>query len=112
MPRAILLLSFFLCSSFSIARLQATQYYNDWAASYFGSNPAQASPTNDPDGDGDANLMEFAFGTDPTVAGANADKISPRFGAANGSNGVFSVDIFERPVISPACRLICGSLPA
>src|SRR5215472_2847033 len=94
MPRVTALLVLFIFCSLSIARLRATQYYNDWAASYFSSNPAQAGPTNDPDGDGDVNLVEFAFGTDPTVAGANADKMTPSFGSASGSNGVFSVDIF------------------
>jgi hypothetical protein len=105
MPRVIRLLAVLFCSLSFISRSQATQYYNDWAASYFSGNPAQAGPTNDPDGDGDANLMEFAFGTDPTVAGSNADMIAPRFGAASGSNGVFSVDIFERAGHQPGVQV-------
>ena len=105
MSRAIFLSAFLICSFLFTARLQASQYYNDWAASYFSGNPAQAGPTNDPDGDGDVNLVEFAFGTDPTVAGANADKVAPRFGAMSGSNGVFSVDIFERAGHQPGVQI-------
>jgi hypothetical protein len=105
MPRAFVLLAFLICSFFFAGRLRAAQYYNDWAASYFSGNPAQAGPTNDPDGDGDVNLVEFAFGTDPTVAGANADKITPRFGSMSGSNGVFSVDIFERSGHQPGVQI-------
>jgi hypothetical protein len=105
MSRAIFLSAFLICSFLFTARLQAAQYYNDWAASYFSGNPAQAGPTNDPDGDGDVNLVEFAFGTDPTVAGANADKVAPRFGAMSGTNGVFSVDIFERAGHQPGVQI-------
>jgi hypothetical protein len=88
-----------------LTQLRAAQYYNDWAVSHFSGNPAQAGPTNDPDGDGDVNLVEFAFGTDPLVAGANADKIVPRFGAANGTNGIFSVEIFERAGHQPGVQI-------
>ena len=39
--------------------------YNDWAAANFADIPAQSGVLADPDGDGEANLIEFAFGTDP-----------------------------------------------
>lgn len=97
MLRPIVASAFLLCGFFfATTPLPAAQYYNDWAATYFSGNPAQAGPTNDPDGDGSANLLEFAFGTDPTVAGANADTVIPQFSSTTGSNGIFSVNIFER----------------
>jgi hypothetical protein len=41
-----------------------------WRQSHFGTtaNSGQAADTADPDGDGLANLLEYAFGEDPTVA--------------------------------------------
>ncbi len=95
----------FLGSLFPANQLSAAQYYNDWAAGFFSGNPSQAGPTNDPDGDGDMNLVEFAFGTDPTVAGANADKVLPLSGATSGSNGIISVEIFERAGHQPGAQI-------
>lgn len=75
--------------------LPAAQFYNAWVSNRFAAFPAQAGPTNNPDGDADANLVEFAFGTDPVVANVNPGSVIPRFGATAGTNGVFSVEIFE-----------------
>lgn len=38
---------------------------DDWQAQYFGLNNPAASPTLDPDGDGQTNFFEFAAGLDP-----------------------------------------------
>lgn len=76
--------------------LSAAQFYNAWVSNRFAAFPTQAGPTNNPDGDADVNLVEFAFGNDPVIAGANGDKVIPKFGAISGTNGIFSVEIFER----------------
>ena len=81
------------------------QFYNDWAAAQFADIPAQSGFTNDPDSDGEMNLVEFAFGTDPRVAGGITGAINPVFGSANGTNGVFSVEIFERAGHQPGAQI-------
>src|SRR5207249_8370986 len=45
------------------------QFYNDWAAAHFNDLPGQSGPLADPDQDGQTNIVEFAFGTDPRLAG-------------------------------------------
>jgi len=42
-----------------------------WRQGYFGTsaNTGNAANTADPDGDGQSNLLEYALGTNPTVAG-------------------------------------------
>ncbi|HLX69280.1 MAG TPA: right-handed parallel beta-helix repeat-containing protein [Verrucomicrobiae bacterium] len=103
---AILVSAVLLCSEGLFSnQLRAAQYYNDWAANYFSGNPAQASPTNDPDGDGDVNLVEFAFGTDPTVPGVNANNVVPIFGTPSGTNGVFSLQIVEQAGHQPGAQI-------
>ncbi|HZI31137.1 MAG TPA: hypothetical protein VFF11_02280, partial [Candidatus Binatia bacterium] len=71
-------------------------FYNDWAASHFADMPALADATNDPDGDLEANVVEFAFGTDPRTAVGIAGAVNPRFGSLAGTNGIFSVETLER----------------
>jgi hypothetical protein len=43
-----------------------------WQVRHFGENGSQASPAADADGDGQANLLEFAFGTDPVTSSGGA----------------------------------------
>jgi hypothetical protein len=86
-------------------QLWAAQFYNDWAAGYFSGNSSQAAPTDDPDADGDANLVEFALGTDPTAAGADIGEIVPASGAVSGTNGIFSLGILERAGHQPGAQL-------
>jgi hypothetical protein len=81
------------------------QFYNDWAASHFSDIPGQSSPTNDPDGDGQVNLVEFAFGTDPRAPGGIAGAVTPQFGSANGTNGIFTVQILEREGHQPGVQI-------
>jgi len=53
--------------------ISQTTLYNNWAASWFGtnvSNAAIAGMNADPDGDGVPNLLEFAVGGNPLVADA------------------------------------------
>ena len=57
-----LILCWFACAP---ARLNAAQFYNDWAATHLANSPGQTGPLADPDQDGETNLVEFAFGTDP-----------------------------------------------
>ena len=45
--------------------------YDAWAYEWFGSNAALNAMTADPEGDGAANLMEYALGLDPTSAQAS-----------------------------------------
>ena len=86
-------------------QLSAAQYYNDWAASYLSANPAQAGASNDADGDGDPNLVEFAFGTNPTAPNPDTGEVIPQSGAATGTNGTFSLAVFERAGHQPGAQL-------
>jgi uncharacterized protein DUF4832/uncharacterized protein DUF4874 len=45
--------------------------YNNWKARNFSSNVGAGSPEADPDGDGRANLLEYAIGANPNVAESN-----------------------------------------
>ncbi len=57
--------------------------YDSWSGSGTYANPfVDTLPTSDPDNDGRVNLMEFAYGTDPTVAGEARLAID---GSAHGS---------------------------
>jgi hypothetical protein len=85
-PRFVLLLA-----AFSV---HGAQYYNSWAAAHFSDIPAESGYTNNPDGDGETNAVEFAFGLDPRAAGTTAGLIHPLSGAATGS-GPFSVELLE-----------------
>ncbi|HEU6447851.1 MAG TPA: right-handed parallel beta-helix repeat-containing protein [Verrucomicrobiae bacterium] len=81
------------------------QFYDDWAATNFAENPSQAGATNDPDGDGENNLVEFAFGTNPLAPGGITGAINPLFGSPRGTNGLFSVEIFERAGHQPGVQI-------
>jgi hypothetical protein len=81
------------------------QFYNDWAAQHFADIPAQSGTTNDPDGDGINNLFEYVFGTDPRAAGGIAGAVNPIFGSTSGTNGIYSVEIFEREGRQPGAQV-------
>ena len=81
------------------------QYYNDWASTRFTDVPAQAGVMGNPDGDSEVNMVEFAFGTDPRVAGGLAGALNPQFGQADGTNGAFQVEIFERLGHQPGAQI-------
>ena len=83
----------------------AAQFYNDWATNHFSDLPAQSGWTNDPDGDGEINLIEFAFGTDPRVGDGMGGAVLPRFGSVSGTNGTFTVEILERAGHQPGVQL-------
>jgi hypothetical protein len=76
--------------------LSGAQYYTNWAAAHFSANPAQGDPLADPDGDGELNVVEFAFGTDPLAGGGIAGAVQPLSGGVSGTNAVFQVEILER----------------
>jgi len=63
-------------NSVSVFGLLADQSaYNVWKLAHFGgnaSNPAIAGDLADPDADGIANLLEYAFATDPNAANSNS----------------------------------------
>ncbi len=83
----------------------ASQYYNDWAAAQFSDIPAQAGVLADPDGDGEANLTEFVFGTDPRASGGIAGAVTPVSGAPSGTNVAFSVNILEQQGHQPGAQI-------
>ena len=85
--------------------VSAAQFFNDWAATNFAAIPSQGSPTNDPDGDGAKNLLEFAFGTDPLAGVGMAGAVTPKSGAVSGTNGLFSVEILERQGHQPGVQI-------
>src|SRR5262245_37324064 len=95
------LATFFL----SLLPAVSAQYYNDWAATHFADIPAQSGPTNDPDSDGEINLIEFAYGTDPRAIGGIQGSVTPLSGSASGTNGTFSVEVLEREGHQPGIQL-------
>ena len=98
----VLALSLLLADEFGTA--SAAQFYNAWVSNRFAAFPTQSGPTNNPDGDADVNLVEFAFGTDPAAANGGGSVI-PKFGALTDTNGIFSVEIFERLGHQPGAQI-------
>ena len=93
--------------------LNGAQYYTNWAAAHFSDIPAQSGPLADPDGDGEPNVVEFAFGTDPRVGGGIADAVQPLYGGVSGTNAVFQVEILEREGHQPGVQIdlyLCANL--
>src|SRR6267378_1135977 len=88
--RAVLL---FCAAAFCVVPVDSAQFYNDWAAAHFSDLPSQSGPFADADQDGQTNLVEFAFGTDPRLAGDFQGLVIPRFASANGTLGV---EVLER----------------
>jgi Pel9A-like, right handed beta helix region len=84
---------------------RGAQFYNDWAAAHFSDIPSQSGTTNDPDGDGEPNIVEFAFGTDPRSGGGITDAVTPVFGSCSGTNGLFTVEILEREGHQPGVQI-------
>ncbi len=85
--------------------LNGAQYYTNWAAAHFSDIPAQSGPLADPDGDGEPNVVEFAFGTDPRVDGGIAGAVQPLSGGVSGTNAVFQVEILEREGHQPGVQI-------
>ncbi len=85
--------------------LNAAQYYTNWAAAHFSGNPAQGDPMLDPDSDGELNVVEFAFGTDPLAPGGIAGAVQPLNGGVSGTNSVFQVEILEREGHQPGVQI-------
>jgi len=85
--------------------LDGSQYYTNWAAVHFSDIPAQSGPLSDPDQDGEPNVVEFAFGTDPRAAGGIAGAVQPVSGSASGSNAAFAVGILEREGHQPGAQI-------
>jgi pectate disaccharide-lyase len=85
--------------------LNAAQYYTNWAAAHFSSNPALGDPLADPDADGEPNVVEFAFGTDPLAPGGIAGAVQPLNGGVSGTNADFQVEILEREGHQPGVQI-------
>ncbi len=85
--------------------LSGAQYYTNWAAAHFSSNPALGDPLADPDGDGEPNVVEFAFGTDPLAPGGITGAVQPLNGGVSGTNAVFQVEILEREGHQPGVQI-------
>src|ERR1041384_4021870 len=87
--------AFVLCAVlFAAFRAGGVESYSSGTNSYFGDVPTENGPTNDPDGDGEVNLLEFAFGTDPRSGTASVlNAITPRVDV---TNGVYAVQILEQ----------------
>lgn len=87
------------------APLRGAQYYTNWVAAHFTNNPAQSGELLDPDGDGEPNVVEFAFGTDPLASGGITGCVQPLNGGVSGSNAVFQVEILEREGHQPGVQI-------
>ncbi len=97
----------FVCAVLMIgpAPASAAQFYNDWAATNFYDLPAQRGPLLDPDADGERNLIEFAFGTDPRSAGGISGAMTPVWGTTSGTSGTFKVEVLERAGHQPGTQI-------
>jgi hypothetical protein len=85
--------------------LNGAQFYTNWAAVRFSGDPAQGDPLADPDSDGEPNVVEFAFGTDPLGPGGIAGAVQPLSGEVSGTNAVFQVEILEREGHQPGVQI-------
>jgi len=90
--------------------------FEEWAWWHFGvdgvQNPLQSGALADPDGDGNANLMEFALNIDPkSMDGAVAVWI-PSPSELNGKHPVFSYDRRKAPAGTHYRLEVAGDLPA
>lgn len=85
--------------------LDGAEYYTNWAAARFSDMPAQSGPRSDPDQDGELNVVEFAFGTDPRVPGGIAGSVLPTAGGRDGTNTAFAVEILEREGRQPGVQI-------
>jgi len=103
-PLAILAVTFCALALMQFS-LPAAQYYTNWAAVHFSGNPALADPLADPDADGEANVVEFAFGTDPLVPGGITGAVQPLNGGVSGTNAIFQVEILEREGHQPGVQI-------
>ncbi|HUF61904.1 MAG TPA: CotH kinase family protein [Verrucomicrobiales bacterium] len=85
--------------------------FEDWLSQHFTgpekTDPAVAGPTADPDGDGNGNFVEFAFGTDPRIRDSLDFSIEPKPGSAPGE---FILRI-RAPAAPVAARLVIHHSP-
>jgi len=93
------------CWTLMLSPSNAAEYYTNWAAIHFSSNPALGDPLADPDGDGEPNVVEFAFGTDPLAPDGIAGAVQPLNGGVSGTNAVFQVEILEREGHQPGAQI-------
>src|ERR1700755_1654195 len=103
--RLLKTLALTLCLTAVNPFIRASQYYNDWTSNHLADIPAQAGPSDDPDGDSEPNLVEFAFGTDPRGGRGIAGAVDPIFGSSSGTNGIFSVNILELAGHQPGAQI-------
>jgi hypothetical protein len=86
-------------------QVAGAQFYTDWSASQFSDLPAQSGPTNDPDGDGELNLVEFAFGTNPRSPGGSSGAVTPIISQAAATNNAFTLEVLEREGHQPGVQM-------
>ena len=66
----------------------SAEFYTNWAAAHFSDILSQSGPSFDPDNDGQTNLIEFAFGTDPRVPSNLSSAFTPSFSNPAGGLGI------------------------
>jgi len=86
-------------------RVLGAQFYNDWAAAHLDGFPGEGGPLADPDDDGETNLVEFAFGTDPGVDDNTARALDRLIGGTDGTNAEFTVQMLEREGHQPGVQI-------
>ncbi len=84
---------------------QGAEFYTNWVATHLSDIPAESGPLFDPDHDGEANLVEFAFGTDPRAGGGISGAVNPISGGMGGTNAPFSVEVLEREGHQPGAQI-------
>ena len=82
--------------AFQADHAQGAEFYTNWAAAHLSDVPSESGSLSDPDHDGDVNLVEFAYGTDPRDGIGIGGAVNPISGGTSGTNGEFAVEILER----------------
>jgi hypothetical protein len=91
--------------AFHARSLNAAQFYTDWAAAHFSDVPDQSDPLADPDQDGQLNLVEFAFGTDPRTPDSGVPSLDGLSEGIPGPNTTFTVQVLERESHQPGVQI-------